>query len=108
MDLDLPGLEQTLAAFLPLGLQPLELHWEQRRLRLDLLAPLLGRVALTADVAVQPGGLQLSRFDLEGAGLAKGLALEKLREAVSGLDRSSRGLHAYGEPDGERLHLTWS
>ncbi|TAH34574.1 MAG: hypothetical protein EYC70_16710 [Planctomycetota bacterium] len=108
MDLDLPGLEETLAAILPLGIQPLRLHWSGRALRLDAKAPFLGAVTLTADVHLQPGSMVLSRFELEGAGLAKAMALQKLREAVSGLDRRWKGLRAYGEPEGDRLHLAWT
>lgn len=108
MNLDLPGLEETLAAILPLGVKPERLQFDQQSLRLDARIPFLGSVALTAAVAVQPGSMVLSRFDLERAGIAKALALQKVREAVAGLDRSYRGLRAYGEPDGERLHLTWN
>jgi hypothetical protein len=109
IDLDLPGLGQHLGSQLPLGgmVQPTALRVGASGLELDLKAPMVGAVTLTADLAATRGRLTLSRFDLRGAGLAKGFVLAGLHKKVAELDEEWSGLRAHGEPDGDRLHLLW-
>ncbi len=110
IDLALDGLEQLLARLLPLGgkIRPVGLDLDGERLRLDAEAPLVGRVTLVAKVQTGPGRLLLSSFDLEGAGLARGMVLSTLRGKLAELDERWNGLRAWGEPEGERLHLEWA
>lgn len=107
LDLDLPGLEEALSELSPFGIRPLRLQLRGERLELEAQAPLLGSVQLTAEARQRPGELVLERFDLAGAGLARSLALQKLREAIAALDRRWKRIRVFGEPDGERLHLAW-
>jgi len=106
-DLDLPGLEEALAGLLPLGVVPLGLELGPGVLRLRARAPMVGEVVLVARLLQEPGRLTLADLDLEGAGLARGLVLGRLRQAIAGLDRRHGQLHLWGESDGERLHLAW-
>lgn len=106
-ELDLPGLEDALAGLLPLGVVPLGLDVAPGGLRLRARAPMVGEVVLTAELHQAPGRLTLAGLDLEGAGLARGLILGRLRQAVAGLDRRHGDLRLWGEADGERLHLAW-
>jgi hypothetical protein len=69
---------------------------------------MVGACTLTAQVSVGQGKLVLSRFDLEGAGLAKPLALGALRRKVSETDRQSGAWRVWGESEGGRLQLSWS
>lgn len=108
VDLDPAGLGEALAEVLPLGIRPLALQLTGERLRLHAKAPMLGEVVLVAAVELGAGEMILSRFDLEGAGLAKAFALGKLREAVSDLDRMAGPFHAWGEVDGDRLRVRWT
>ena len=107
VDIDLPTFEQALAGLLPAGIELRELELDESRLRMGLRAPMVGKVDLIAQVRVIPGQLTLHDFDLKGAGLAKSVALGAIRQKVAGLDSRRDGLHAWGEPDGERAHLRW-
>jgi len=110
IDLDLDGLEQLLSRLLPLGgkIQPTGLELDMSRLRVEAQAPLVGRVTLVAKVRPAAGALVLSDFDLEGAGIARGMALGTLRSRLAELDERWNGVRAWGESDGDRLHLEWT
>lgn len=107
VDLDLPAFEEALAGLLPSGFTLEGLRLDAAGLRMDVLAPMVGRVALTADVLLHPRRLSFHRFDLEGAGMAKPFALGALRRRVAGLDARRGTLRVWGESDGERAHLSW-
>ncbi|HEX9792357.1 MAG TPA: hypothetical protein VGC54_00090 [Planctomycetota bacterium] len=107
LDLDLEGLEDALAPLLPARMRPESLEIADGRLRLRARAGPLGAVVLLAHVNPRAGGVCLSRFDLEGAGLLKSVALGKLRDRVAGLERTAGAFQLYGESDGSRLHVTW-
>ncbi len=109
IDLDLEGLERVLGRLLPLGgkVRPTGIRLDMQRLRLRGQAPLLGEVVLVAKVTPSPGRLLLSGFDLEGAGLARGMALSALKRRIGEMDERWNGLRVWGEPEGDRLHLEW-
>lgn len=108
VDVELPGFEEALVGLLPAGIQLRGLKMDGERLRMALKAPMVGTVDLLARVQVDEGRLSLHTFDLEGAGFAKGIALGAIRQRIAGLDEKRGALHAFGESDGERLHLRWS
>lgn len=108
IDLALPGLEAVVADLLPAGIELHGLHLDAASMRADLRAPMVGACTLTAAVDVAPGRLTLSRFDLKGAGLAKGLALGKLRGKLAELDRRRPPWRVWGESDGDRLQVSWA
>lgn len=109
IDLELEDLETLLAELLPLGgrLRPRALEVNEHGLRLRVQAPLAGEIVLTARVTSRSGELVLSDFDLEGASLGRGLALASLRRRLAELDAARGAWRAWGEADGERLHLGW-
>ena len=107
MDLDLPGLEAVLAESLPAGIEVHGLHMDTKTMRAELQAPMVGTCTLTAQVTVAPKHLSLSRFDLEGAGLAKPLALGALRRKIAETDRQHGLWRIWGESEGERLQVSW-
>ena len=108
IDLDLPGLESVLADLLPAGIELRGLKMDHNGMRASLQAPMVGACTLTAQLSVGQGKLVLSRFDLEGAGLAKPLALGALRRKVSETDRQRGPWRVCGESDGGRLELSWT
>ena len=83
IDLELPELETVLADLLPAGIELRSLRLDRQQLRAGLQAPMVGACTLTAQVSQAGAGLILSRFDLEGAGLAKPLALGALRRKLA-------------------------
>jgi len=114
--LGLPGLEEALAQVLPRGLRIDSLRLDAQALRLEGRVPVgkgplrtQPRLVLEADVSLGPGRLALQRFRIQGPLGKLGMsALEgRLREGLSTLDRTFGPLHAWGEPDGERLVLAW-
>jgi len=107
IDLDLPQLERVFAGMLPAGIQLRGLQIDSQRMRADLQAPMVGKCTLVARVESRSGGLTLSAFDLEGAGLAKGMALSTLRRKIGELDQRRGVMRMWGESDGERLQLAW-
>jgi hypothetical protein len=107
VDLDLPAFEQALTGLLPSGFTLEGLQLDASGLRLDVRAPMVGRVVLTADVLLHPARLSFQRFDIEGAGMAKPFALGALRRRLADLDTRRGTLRVWGESDGERAHLSW-
>lgn len=108
IDAELPGLERSLAEFLPAGIEMHGLHLNSQEMRAALRAPLVGDCTLTARVQSGPGRLSLYAFDLQGAGLAKGMALSTLRRKIAELDVARGNWRAWGESDGDRLQLSWA
>lgn len=107
IDLELPGLESVLADLLPAGIELRGLQMDQNGMRASLKAPMVGACTLIAQIAVGQGRLVLSRFDLEGAGLAKPIALGTLRRKISETDRQRGPWRVWGESDGGRLQVSW-
>lgn len=107
IDLDLPELEAVLAESLPAGVEVLSLRIDSGAMRAELQAPMVGSCTLSAQVSVGTGELSLSRFDLEGAGLAKPLALGGLRRKVAEIDKQSGPWRIWGESEGDRLQVSW-
>jgi hypothetical protein len=107
VDIDLPAFEELLAGVLPSGIELKELQLDGAGLRMGLRAPMVGEVDLLAKLQIAPRHLTLHDFDLRGAGLAKGVALSTIRRKIAGLDTRRDDLHAWGETDGERVHLRW-
>lgn len=107
IDLDLPGLESVLAESLPAGIEVRGLRLDAATMRAELQAPMVGTCTLTAQVRVAHEELSLSRFDLEGAGLAKPLALGALRRKIAETDRQSGPWRIWGESEGDRLQVSW-
>lgn len=107
IDLDLPGLEAVLAESLPAGIEVRSLRIDADAMRAELQAPMVGACTLTAQVSVGTGALSLSRFDLEGAGLAKPLALGALRRKIAEVDKQTGPWRIWGESEGDRLQVSW-
>ncbi|MAW62329.1 MAG: hypothetical protein CMJ94_16055 [Planctomycetes bacterium] len=107
IDLELPELETVLADLLPAGIELRSLRLDRQQLRAGLQAPMVGACTLTAQVSQAGAGLILSRFDLEGAGLAKPLALGALRRKLAEVDRQSGPWRIWGESEGDRLQVSW-
>jgi hypothetical protein len=104
-ELDLGALAGRL---LPAGAEVLGLELDASGLRLEGRAPLAGEFAMLADARFAGPTLTLSRFRVEGGMLARAFLAAKLNEKIAGLDWRRGVLRAWGEPDGERLHLDWS
>jgi hypothetical protein len=107
IDLDLPGLEQAIASLLPKGVSLLGLETRGQELRASLVAPMVGKCTLTAALQTRMNALSLSRFNLEGAGLAKPFALAAIRRKLAEVDQIRGPLHIWGESEGEKLQLSW-
>ena len=107
LDLDPEGLGEALAELMPMGIRPRSVRLTAGGLRAVMKAPMLGEVTLVAKVLNQPGELVLFDFDLEGAGIAKALALGKIREKIADVDRVKGPFRVWGETDGERLRVSW-
>jgi len=107
IDLELPGLEQAIASLLPKGIRLLGLETRGKQFRASLVAPMVGDCTLTADLQTQMNALSLSRFNLEGAGLAKSFALAALRRKIAEVDQVRGALRIWGESEGEKLQLSW-
>ncbi|MHC4824036.1 MAG: hypothetical protein ACYTEP_08475 [Planctomycetota bacterium] len=107
INLELPGFQDAVAELLPKGLILDGCSLDERSLRLDCRAPIVGKVKLTAQVRVTPGRLCLHGFNLEGAGLAKSMILGKLRERLSELDHRPASLRVWGDSDGSAAYVSW-
>jgi hypothetical protein len=105
--LDIPGLEEKLAEFLPAGVRPTAVHVAQDRLRIEGRAPLGVAVALTARIDAAPGRLTLSDFDVEGAGFLKSTVLSQIRRKAAELHVSRSGFRARGEDEGRAVVVSW-
>lgn len=110
ISVSLPHLDlgELIAAVLPRGAELLALELDERSLRLEANAPLAGAVAVLADAQFAGPKLTLSGFRVEGGMLARAFLGAKLTDAISGLDWRRGPIRAWGEPDGERLHVSWS
>jgi hypothetical protein len=95
------------AQLLPAGAAVRALHLDERALRLEAHAPLAGTIALLADARFHGPTLTLSNFRIEGGMLARAFLLGEVQRRIGALDWRKGPLHAYGEPDGDRLHLRW-
>ncbi len=73
-----------------------------------LRAPMVGAVALHAAVDVRPQELLFRDFRVEGGGILRGLLVGEVRKRVADLDSRFGPVRAWGESDGERLHVSWS
>ncbi len=109
ISVSLPELDlgELTARLLPAGatLQALEL--DDKQLHVVAKAPIVGEIALRADVRFEGAALTLSRFRVEGGMLARALIGGRLTEKIAELDWKRGALRAWGETDGERLHLRW-
>lgn len=94
--------------WLPPGAQIQALELDERGLRLEATAPVAGAFAVLADARFSGASLTLSRFRVEGGMLARAFIGSKLSDKIARLDARRGSLRAWGEPDGERLHLDWS
>jgi hypothetical protein len=108
IDLDLPGLENSLAELLPAGIRLEGLEARGTQLRANLHAPMVGSCTLTAGLQIAGSQAVLSHFDLEGAGLAKPFALSALKRKIAEVDQRKGGWRIWGDSEGDRLHLNWS
>lgn len=108
--ISLPQLElgALLESLLPRGAELLAIELDEHALRLEASAPMAGSFAVLADARFAGPRLTLSGFRVEGGVLARAFLGAKLTDAISGLDWRRGPLHAWGEPDGERLQLDWS
>lgn len=106
-NLQLPGLEEALAALLPQGVQPLRLSLDAQAFALQAKAPMVGTVDLTADVRVLPDRLRLERFQVKGAGLLNGMIENQLRGKLSALDKRQGPLRLSGDSEGSSVDLSW-
>jgi hypothetical protein len=107
IELELPGLEEVLADLMPAGVELHGLVLRVAGMRAELRAPMVGACVLTSQVKVEPGTMTLSRFDLEGAGFAKPLALGALRRKLAETDQQRGPWRIWGDSDGDRLQLCW-
>ena len=107
VNLELPGFQDALTEFLPKGMTVDACELDADALRLACRAPIIGKVVLLAKVRVQPGGMSLRGFDLEGAGLAKSMVLGKLRDKISDLDVRRGAMRIWGDSDGSVAYLSW-
>lgn len=107
--LDLPALDlgPLAAKLLPAGAELLGLHLDEKGLRVEAKAPLVGELTLLADARFHGPALTLSRFRIQGGVLARTLLPGKLQRRIADLEWSRGPLKAWGEADGERLQLTW-
>lgn len=107
--LALPALDlgPLAAGLLPAGAELLGLHLDEQSLRVEARAPVVGAVTLRADARFHGPALTLSHFRIEGGMLARAFLAGELQRRISALDWSGGGLRAWGEADGERLHLAW-
>lgn len=103
-DLDLGALA---AQFLPAGASLIALHLDERALRLEARAPLAGAVTLLADARFRGPALDLSNFRIEGGMLARAFLLGELQRRIANLDWRRGALRAWGESDGDRVHVAW-
>lgn len=103
-DLDLGEL---LRRVLPPGAELLALELDEGGLRVEARAPMAGMVALSADARFCGPALTLSRFRIEGGMLARAFLGAQLAKRIGALDWRRGALRAWGEPDGDRLHLAW-
>ncbi len=103
-DLDLGGLAATL---LPAGATLEALHLDAAALRLEARAPLAGKVAVVADARFSGPALTLSNFRVEGGMLARAFLLGELQRKIAGLDWQKGAVRAWGESEGDRLHVAW-
>jgi hypothetical protein len=105
--LDLPGLEKTLAQFLPAGTKPTLVRLTSESLRVEGKGPLGVAVAVTANVHAAPGALTLSQFGFEGPRMLHGVVLDALRRKVAECNVRAAGLRVRGDETGERLVVSW-
>jgi hypothetical protein len=107
--LALPALDlgPLAAGLLPDGVEILALHLDERALRLDARAPFVGDLSLLAEASFEGPSLTLSRFRIEGGMLARAFLTGELQRRIAALDWHRGPLRAWGEADGERLHLAW-
>lgn len=103
-ELDLDALAGRL---LPTGAELRALELDESALRLEASAPVAGKFAVVADARFQGPSLTLSNFRVEGGMLARAFLGSKLSDKIARLDWRRGALRAWGEPDGERLHLAW-
>lgn len=107
VNLELPGFQDALAEFLPKGMAIDSCVLDADALRLACRAPIIGKVVLLAKVRVKLGAMNLSSFDLEGAGLARSMVLGKLRDKISDLDVRRGAMRIWGDSDGSVAYLSW-
>ncbi|MDA1259782.1 MAG: hypothetical protein O3A20_04095 [Planctomycetota bacterium] len=103
-ELDLGALAGRL---LPAGAELRALELDESGLRLEASAPVAGNFMVLADARFQGPTLTLSRFRVEGGMLARAFLGSKLSDKIARLDWRRGAVRAWGEPDGERLHLAW-
>lgn len=105
----LPDLElgALLAGLLPAGAELRAVELDAAGLRVEARVPLGGELALLADARFRGPALTLSGFRVEGGMLVRAMLGAKLAGAIASLDWRRGALRAWGEPDGERLHLAW-
>lgn len=104
-DLDLGEL---LGELLPSGAELDALELDPDRLRIEAKVPMAGKVVLLADARFAGPELLLSNFRVEAGMLARAFLAAALSRRVARLDWRRGALRAWGEADGERLHLRWS
>ncbi len=107
--LALPALDlgPLAAEILPAGAELLGVHLDERSLRAEARAPLVGNLTLLADARFHGPALTLSRFRLEGGLLARAFLTGELQRRIAALDWQRGALRIWGEADGERLQLAW-
>lgn len=107
VDLDLPGLEEALAEFLPAGIEPISIHFDRQRLRIEGRGPLGMNLALVARVETTLGHMTLSDLDFEGPVLANAIVSSKLRRSIADLDIVRGPFRVRGTSDGKRIVVAW-
>jgi len=106
-NLQLPGIEQALAALLPKGVTPLRIHLDQSGFALDAKAPMVGTVHLTAEVSQGDGHLRLHHFLVKGAGVFNGVIETQLHNKIAALDLRRGALRVSGDSEGHSVNLSW-
>lgn len=103
-DLDLGPLADKL---LPAGAEIVGLHLDEKTLRVEVSAPLVGKLTLLAEARFVGPTLTLSRFRIKGSMLARAFLAGELQRRIADLEWKRGALRAWGEADGDRLHLSW-
>ena len=104
---ELLGLEDAIAPLLPAGVSILELCLEGDTVTAQLKAPVVGACTFSARAQSSQGQFTLSSFSFTGAGFMSSMVLGKIQHAISSVDSTHAPFHIWGEPDGDRLHISW-